>query len=215
MIGWKGCIREGTRGRAFAAPAPATAIAARRCNAMATANETRTVCRSKTAFCLRFGGRGLHGRGLLESGSAHARAHTSPQLPLFSVVMVCRRGALPLGNWLPSWAAAAGVLTGSVTKLHGGTLDGRLDYSSDWLLDYRWLIERVSRTVPSRKRRAPQATSADGDQGPTGPVSKGQRPRARVQKASVKRASTLQQPASLRAVNWRQGTARQLPTKSL
>jgi hypothetical protein len=72
-------------------PPPATAIAARRCNAMATADETRTVCRSKTAFCLRFGGRGLHGRGLLESGSAHARAHTSPHVPLFSVVMVCRR----------------------------------------------------------------------------------------------------------------------------
>ena len=69
------------------------------------------------------------------------------------------------------------------------------------------MIERVSRTIPSRKRRAPQATSADGDQGPTGPVSKGQRPRVRVQKASVKRASTLQQPASLRAVNWRQGKA--------
>jgi hypothetical protein len=59
LIGWKGCIREGTRGRAFAAPAPATAIAARRCNVMATANETWTVCRSKTAFCLRFGGRGV------------------------------------------------------------------------------------------------------------------------------------------------------------
>ena len=51
--------RECARGRAFAAPAPATAIAARRCNAMATANETWTVCRSKTAFCLRFGGRGM------------------------------------------------------------------------------------------------------------------------------------------------------------
>jgi hypothetical protein len=75
------------------------------------------------------------------------------------------------------------------------------------------LIERVSRTFPSRKRRAPKATSADGNQRPTGRVSKGPRPEARVQKASVKRASTLQQPASLRAVSWRR-KARQLPTKS-
>ena len=37
----------------------------RPCNATATANETWTVCRAKTAFCLTFGGRG-HGRGLLE-----------------------------------------------------------------------------------------------------------------------------------------------------
>ena len=83
-------------------------------------------------------------------------------------------------------------------------------------MDYRRLIERVSRTVPSRKRRVPKATSADGDQRPTGPVSKGQRPRVRVQKASVKRASTLQQPASLRAELT--GVARHgkaLPTKSL
>ena len=56
---------------------------------------------------------------------------------------------------------------------------------------------------PEPKTTSAQATSADGDQRPTGPVSKGQRPRVRVQKASVKRASTLQQPASLRAVNWR------------
>src|SRR4029077_16816744 len=78
-----------------------------------------------------------------------------------------------------------------------------LEYSWDRQLDYRRLIERVSRTVPSLKTTSAQATSADGDQRPTGPVSKGQRPRVRVQKARVKRASTLQQPASLRAVNWR------------
>ena len=53
------------------------------------------------------------------------------------------------------------------------------------------------------------ATSVRRDQCPKASVQG-----ARVQKASVKRASTLQQPASLRAVNWRR-KARQLPTKSL
>jgi hypothetical protein len=40
-------------GRIFAAPTPATAIAAGRCEATATACETWTVCRPKTAACLR------------------------------------------------------------------------------------------------------------------------------------------------------------------
>jgi hypothetical protein len=46
------CVRECARGRAFAAPTRATAIAAGRCNATA-ANETWTVSRLKTAVCLR------------------------------------------------------------------------------------------------------------------------------------------------------------------
>jgi hypothetical protein len=84
---------------------------------------------------------------------------------------------------------------------------------SDWLLNYRRLIERVSRTVPSRKRRAPQATSADGNQRPTGPVSKGQCPRGQGPEGQCKASiNPAQQPASLRAVT---GVARQLPTKSL
>ena len=51
----------------------------------------------------------------------------------------------------------------------------RLDYSSDRLLNCRRLIERVSRTVPSRKRRAPKrpvpmATSVRRDQCPKASV---------------------------------------------
>jgi hypothetical protein len=45
---------------------------------------------------------------------------------------------------------------------------------------------------PEPKATSTNVTSAYANQRPTGPVSKGQRPEVRVQKASVKRASTVQ-----------------------
>ena len=56
------CVRECARGRAFAAPTRATAIAAGRCVATSTVDETRTVW-PKTAFCLRLGNRDIAARG--------------------------------------------------------------------------------------------------------------------------------------------------------
>src|SRR4029077_5155270 len=55
-----------------------------------------------------------------------------------------------------SWRAAMRIDSLGDLKFHGGTLDDRLDYSPEQLLDYRRLIERVSRTAPGRKRRAPK-----------------------------------------------------------
>jgi len=58
LVSWC-CIRECTLGRPFGVPTPASAIAAGRCSATATADETWTVCPPKTAFCLKFDGRGV------------------------------------------------------------------------------------------------------------------------------------------------------------
>ena len=67
---------------------------------------------------------------------------------------------------------------------------------------------------PEPKTTSAQATSADGDLRPTGPVSKGQRPRGQGPEGQRPRGqgpegqckasiNPAQQPASLRAVNWR------------
>jgi len=101
------------------------------------------------------------------------------------------------GNDDPLFPATA---IGQNSDRQFGTLNGRLDYSSDPLLDFRRLIEPVSRTVPS-----PKTTSAESDQCQWRPVSDGtrvQRPVSRGQgpegqcKASINPAAASQSACS-------------------
>jgi hypothetical protein len=78
----------------------------------------------------------------------------------------------------------------------------RLDHLGNWMLD-RWrlidgfLAPSRANSDECRQRPVPMTTGVRRDRCPKGKCLK-----ARVHTASVKRASTLRQPASLSAANW-------------